>query len=92
MEFQFNINRLIQQEISIFNENLPSVTNDRLAVRNRLRIAEFFQTCLRHKMAIDGGDSCRGGIIDKIRLGLYKYFRFSETKNQNTLNSLGFNK
>ena len=37
----------------------------------------FFQTCLRHKMAIDGGDSCRGGIIDKIRLGLYKYFRFS---------------
>ena len=37
----------------------------------------FFQTCLRHKMAIDGGASCRGGIIDKIRLGLYKYFRFS---------------
>ena len=52
----------------------------------------FFQTCLRHKMAIDGGDSCRGEIIDKIRLGLYKYFRFSETKNQNTLISLGFNK
>ena len=41
---------------------------------------------------IDGGDSCRGGIIDKITPGLYKYFRFSETKNQNTLISLGFNK
>ena len=35
---------------------------------------------------------CRGGIIDNIKLGLYKYFRFSETKNQNTLISLGFNK
>ena len=43
-------------------------------------------------MAIDGGGSCRGGIIDIIKLDLYKYFRFSETKNQNTLISLVFNK
>ena len=28
-------------------------------------------------MAIDGGDSCRGGIIDNIKLGLYKHFRFT---------------
>ena len=37
-------------------------------------------------------DSCQGGVIDNIKLGLYKYFRFSKTKNQNTLISLVFNK
>ena len=32
-------------------------------------------------MVIDGGDSCRGGIGDNIKLGLHKYFRFGEAKN-----------
>ena len=43
-------------------------------------------------MAIDGGDSCRGGISDNIKLGLHKYFHFCKAKNQNTLISLVFNK
>ena len=34
----------------------------------------FFQTRWRRNMAIDGRDSCWGGIIDNIKLGLYKYF------------------
>ena len=41
-------------------------------------------------MAIDGGDSCRGGIIDNIKLGLYKYFRFSETKKSKYSDFIGF--
>ena len=36
--------------------------------------------------------SRRGGIVDNIKLALYKYFCFSETKNRNILISLVFNK
>ena len=52
----------------------------------------FFQTCLRHKMAIGGDDSCRGGIGNNIKLGLHKYFRFGKAKNRNTRISLVINK
>ena len=51
-----------------------------------LLVTPFFQTCLRHKMAIDGGDSCRGGLfvclfdvksLDKARqLLLRSYHRY----------------
>ena len=52
----------------------------------------FSQHFLPNSLTSQHGDSCRGGIIDNIKLGLSKYFCFSESKNQNTLISLVFNR
>ena len=43
-------------------------------------------------MAIDGGGSGRGGIIDNIKLDLYKYFCFSETKKSKFSDFISFQK